>query len=93
MLSVAVSVTDCPTDDGLRFDAIVSECGLDAFADPAAGIANLACALRADGQLAVVSRGDPDAVPAVLTPVGFVDIYVARARDAGAWIVSARASG
>ena len=77
----------------LRFDAIVSERGLDAFADPAAGIANLARALRAGSQLAVLSRDDPDAVPAVLTPVGFVDVDVARAHDVGAWIVSARASG
>src|SRR5918995_6531061 len=75
----------------LRFDAIVSERGLDAFADPAAGIANLARALRAGSQLAVLSRDDPDAVPAVLTPVGFVDVDVARAHDVGEWIVSARA--
>jgi hypothetical protein len=67
--------------------------GFDAFADPGAGIANLARALRAGGRLAVVSRDDPDAVPPRVTRAGFVDVDVARAHDEGAWIVTARLSG
>jgi ubiquinone/menaquinone biosynthesis C-methylase UbiE len=73
----------------LRFDAIVSGRGLDAFADADAGITNLARALRAGGHLAVVSQDDPDAVHTVLTRAGLID--VARAHDADAWIVSAAA--
>jgi ubiquinone/menaquinone biosynthesis C-methylase UbiE len=73
----------------LRFDAIVSTRGLDAFADPGAGFANLARALRAGGRLAVLSSDDSDAVRAVLTRAGLVD--VARDQAASAWIVSAGA--
>jgi ubiquinone/menaquinone biosynthesis C-methylase UbiE len=75
----------------LRFDAIVSTRGADAFADPDAGFVNLARALRGGGRLSVVSRDDPNGVRAILTRAGFVD--VARAYAARAWIVSAAAPG
>jgi ubiquinone/menaquinone biosynthesis C-methylase UbiE len=58
----------------LRFDAIVSTRGLDVFADPAAGVANLARALRAAGGLAFVSVDDPERDHAVLTRAGLVDV-------------------
>jgi ubiquinone/menaquinone biosynthesis C-methylase UbiE len=73
----------------LRFDAIVSTRGLDAFADPGAGFANLARALRAGGRPAVLSGDDEDAVRAVLTRALLVD--VARDQAASAWIVRAGA--
>jgi ubiquinone/menaquinone biosynthesis C-methylase UbiE len=58
----------------LRFDAIVSTRGLDVFVDPAAGVANLARALRAGGGLAFVSADDPARDRAILTRAGFVDV-------------------
>jgi ubiquinone/menaquinone biosynthesis C-methylase UbiE len=76
----------------LRFDAIVSRRGHQIFADADAGFTNLLVALRSGARLAVVSRGEPDGVRAVLARVGFVDVaHVALgADDAGAvWLVSA----
>jgi ubiquinone/menaquinone biosynthesis C-methylase UbiE len=58
----------------LRFDAIVSTRGFDVFADPAAGVANLARALRGGGRLALVSVDDPGREDAVLAQAGFVDV-------------------
>ena len=57
----------------LRFDVIVSAGGLAAFADPDAGVANLARALRGGGRLAFVTRADPAPVRAVLDRAGLVD--------------------
>jgi ubiquinone/menaquinone biosynthesis C-methylase UbiE len=57
----------------LRFDVIVSARGLDAFADPDAGVANLAGALRSGGRLAVGVRGDPRRARVALGRAGLVD--------------------
>jgi len=76
----------------LRFDAIVSRRAHHVFADPDAGFANLLRALRSGGRLAVVSRDEPDAAPAVLARVGFADVSRADfgTDDAGpVWLVSA----
>jgi len=72
----------------LRFDVIVSARGLDVFADPAAGVANLVRALRNGGRLALAARDDPERVRAVLRGAGLVDA-VARATG----VVTARAPG
>jgi ubiquinone/menaquinone biosynthesis C-methylase UbiE len=76
----------------LRFDAIVSRRPRQVFSDPEAGFTNLLGALRSGGRLAVVSRDEPDGVPAVLARVGFVDLsrIALGADDAGPlWLVSA----
>lgn len=57
----------------LRFDVIVSAQGLDVFADPAAGVANLVRALRIGGQLALAARGDPARALAALEAAGLED--------------------
>jgi ubiquinone/menaquinone biosynthesis C-methylase UbiE len=58
----------------LRFDAIVSTCGLDVFADPDAGCVNLSCAFRDGGRVGFVSRDDSARVQAVLERAGFADV-------------------
>lgn len=58
----------------LRFDAIVSTRGLDVFADPDAGLANLGRALRDGGRVGFVSLDDSSRVHAVLEQAGFADV-------------------
>ncbi len=53
---------------------IVSTRGFDVFADPTAGVANLARALRGGGRLAFVSFDDPERAGSVLARAGFVDV-------------------
>jgi ubiquinone/menaquinone biosynthesis C-methylase UbiE len=78
----------------LRFDAIVSTCVQEVFADLDAGFTNLARTLRPGGRLAIVSREEPDRVHATLTRAGLVDVsHVAVDSDAfPVWLLRARGS-
>jgi hypothetical protein len=70
----------------------VSTRAQDVFADPDAGFANLARALRPGGRMAVVSREEPDRVHGVLTRAGLVDVSRVALDDDAAprWLMRAR---